>query len=78
MGNRLLECRAAKRLVACLPPPFDGEIVETGPGEMMGDRLRLAPGFDQRLSSAPMQRLATAPEQTVVSCVLDQRVLEAI
>jgi len=32
----------------------------------------------QRLSRAPMQGLSAALEQTVVSCVLDQRVLEAI
>ena len=41
MGDRLLEGRAAQRLVARLAPPFDGEIVEPGLGEMMGDRLGL-------------------------------------
>ena len=45
---------------------------------MMGDRLRLALGFDQRLSSAPMQRLAAALEQAVVGRILDQCMLEAI
>ena len=42
MGDRLLEGGAAQRLVAGLAPPFDGEIVEAGLGEMMGDR-RLIP-----------------------------------
>ena len=38
MGDRLLEGRAAQRLVARLAPPFDRQIVETGLGEMMGDQ----------------------------------------
>ena len=79
MGDRLLEGRAAQRLVARLAPPFDGEIVETGLGEMMGDRLGLgARAFAQSLGRAAMQRLAAALEQAVVGRVLDQRVLEAI
>ena len=41
MGDRLLERRAAQRLVARLAPPFDGEVVEAGLGEMMGDRFGL-------------------------------------
>ena len=41
MGNRLLERRTAQRLVSGLAPPFDGEIVEAGLGEMMGYRLGL-------------------------------------
>ena len=79
MGDRLLEGRAAQRLVARLAPPFDGEIVETGLGEMMGDRLGLgACASTQHLGGAAMQRLAAALEQAVVGRVLDQRVLEAI
>ena len=34
-----------KSLVARLAPPFDGEIVETGLGEMMGDRFGLGVRF---------------------------------
>ena len=50
MGDRLLEGRAAQSLVARLAPPFDGEIVEAGFGEMMGDRLGLGRfGFDAAL-----------------------------
>jgi hypothetical protein len=45
MGDRLLEGRAAERLVARLAPPFDGEIVEAGLGEMMGDRGVLGIGI---------------------------------
>ena len=54
MGDRLLEGRAAQRLVARLAPPFDREIVEAGLSEMMRDRLRLgrcALGF-ARISAA--------------------------
>ena len=39
MGDRLLEGRAAQRLVAGLAPPFDRKIVEAGLREMMGDRF---------------------------------------
>ena len=80
MGDRLLEGRAAQRLVARLAPPFDGEIVETGLGEMMGDRFGLGAArlVAQHLGRAAMQRLAAALEQALVGRVLDQRVLEAI
>ena len=82
MGDRLLEGRAAKGLVARLAPPFDREIVEAGLGEMMGDRLpaRLlrARAVAQDFGGAAVQRLAAALEQAVVGGVLDQRVLEAI
>ena len=60
MGDRLLEGRAAERLVARLAPPFDGEIVEPGLREMMGDRLGLGPGVAQRLGGAAVQRMAPA------------------
>ena len=78
MGDRLLEGRAAQRLVARLAPPFDGEIVEAGLGEMMGDRFGLGVGVAQRLGRAAVQRLAAALEQAVVGRVLDQRVLETV
>ena len=82
MRNRLLEGRASQGLVAGLAPPFDPEVVETGLGEMMRDKLRLggrALGLvAQDFSGAAVQRLAAAPEQALVGCVLDQRVLEAI
>ena len=78
MGDRLLEGRAAQRLVARLAPPFDGEIVEAGLGEMMRDRFGLGVRVAQRLGGAAMQRLAAALEQALVGRVLDQRVLEAI
>ena len=82
MGDRLLEGRAAQRLIARFAPPFDREIVEAGLGEMMGDDFRLgrsALGFvAQDFGGAAMQRLAMALEQALVGRVLDQRVLEAI
>ena len=82
MGDRLLEGRAAKGLVARLAPPFDREVVEAGLGEMMGDELRLGRGalglIAQDFGGAAVQRLAATLEQAVVGRVLDQRVLEAI
>ena len=82
MGDRLLEGRAAQRLVARLAPPFDREVVEAGLGEMMGDDFRLGRGalglIAQDFRGAAVQRLAAALEQAVVGRVLDQRVLEAI
>ena len=82
MGDRLLEGGAAKGLVAGLAPPFDGEIVESGFGEMVGDDFglgRRALGIvAQDFGGAAVQRLAAALEQAVVGRVLDQRVLEAI
>jgi hypothetical protein len=78
VGDRLLERRAAKGLVARLAPPFDREIIETGFGEMMGDRFGFGIRVAQRLGRAAMERLAAALEQALVGCVLDQRVLEAI
>ena len=61
-----------------LAPPFDREIVETGLGEMMGDRLGLRVRAEQCLGAAAMQRLAPALQETLVSRVADQRVLETI
>ena len=53
MGDRLLEGRAAQRLVARLAPPFDREIVEAGLSEMMRDRLGLgALALSRRISAA--------------------------
>ena len=78
MGDRLLEGRAAQRLIARLAPPFDREVVEAGLAEMMGDRFRLGVGGAQRLGRAAVKRLSSALEQALVGRVLDQRVLEAI
>ena len=82
MGDRLLERRAAQGLIAGLTPPFDGEIVKSGFGEMMGDDFRLGRGalglIAQDFGGAAVQRLPAALEQAVVGRVLDQRVLEAI
>ena len=78
MGDRLLEGRAAERVVARSSPPFDCRIVEPGLGEMMGDRLGLGVRVEQRLGRAAMQRLAPALQETLVGRVADQRVLEAI
>ena len=82
MGDRLLEGGAAKGLVAGLAPPFDGEIVESGFGEMVGDDFglgRRALGIvAQDFGGAAVQRLAAALEQALVGRVLDQRMLEAI
>lgn len=75
MGDRLLEGRAAQRLVAGLAPPFGREVVESGFAEVMGDELRLgcrALGIvAQDFRGAAMQRLASAPEQALVGRVLD-------
>ena len=57
MGDRLLEGRAAQRLVARLAPPFDGEIVQAGFGEVMGDRFGLSVGGEQRVGGAAVERL---------------------
>src|SRR5580693_2930072 len=82
MGDRLLECRAVQGLIARLAPPFDREIVEAGLSEMMGDDFRLGRRWlwlsDQDFRRAAVQRLAAALEETLVGCVLDQRVLEAV
>ena len=82
MGDRLLKGRAAQSLIARLAPPLDREVVEAGLREMMGDDFRLDGGAlrlsHQDLGGAAVQRLAAAPEQAVVSRVLNQRVFEAI
>ena len=78
MGDRLLEGRAAQRLVARSSPPFDCRIVEPGLGEMMGDRLELGVRAEQRLGGVAMQRLAPALHKTLVGRVADQRVFETI
>ena len=82
MGDRLLESRAAKGLVARFAPPFDREVVEAGLREMMGDDFRLGRGapelIAQNFGGAAVQRLAAALEQAVVGRILDQRMLEAI
>jgi hypothetical protein len=82
VGDRLLEGRPAKGLVAGLAPPFDGEVVEASLCEMTRDHSRLGHGslglIAQKLSGAAVQRLAAAPEQAVISRVLYQRVFEAI
>ena len=56
MGDRLLEGRAAQGLIARLAPPFDGEIVETGLGEMMGDRFGLGRAFGCRATTSAARR----------------------
>ena len=78
MGYRLLEGGTAERLVARLPPPFDGEIVEAGLSKMMRDRFGLSVGGDQRLGRAAVERLAVALEQALIGRVLNQRVLESV
>ena len=82
MGDRLLEGRAAKGLIAGLAPPFDREVVEASLGKMMGYDFRLEPGglwlIAKDFGGPVVQRPAAAPEQTFISRVLDQRVLEAI
>ena len=57
MRYRLLKSGAAQRLVARLAPPFNGEIVEAGFGEMMRDRL----GFCLGCRTAPRPRGDAAP-----------------
>ena len=79
VGNRLLEGGAAERLIARLAPPFDREVVEPGLCEVMRDHLRLRRrGVAQDLRCAAMQRPATAPKEAIVSCVLDQCMLETV
>jgi len=83
MGGRLLERRAAERLVAGLTPPFDRRLVEPGLGQMMGDEFRLGRRdrgelAAQGIGDLSVQDLPPAPEQGFVSRVLDQRVLEGV
>jgi len=83
VGGGLLERRAAERLVAGLAPPFDRRLVETGPGQMVGDEFRLGRGdrrelFAQDVGDLPVQELPPAPEQGFVGRVLDQRMLEGV
>ena len=79
MRDRLLEGRAAERLIARLAPPLDRLIVEAGLREMMGDRFRFRRRpFTQDFGSLRMERLTAALEQAVVGGILDQRVLEAV
>src|SRR6516162_3452428 len=82
MSDRLLKRGAVERHITGLAPPFDGEIVEAGLGEMMSDDFRLGSGalrvVAQDFGGAAMQGLAAALEQALVGRVLDQRVLEAI
>ena len=77
MGDRLLEGRAAQGLISGLAPPLDGEIVEAGLSEVMGDSLALGRrAVAQDFGGLRMERLTAALEQAVVGGVLDQRVLE--
>jgi hypothetical protein len=66
MGDRLLEGRAAQRLIARLAPPLDREIVEPGLGEMVRDRLGLGGPVvrivAQEFGGAPVQSLAAGLE----------------
>src|SRR5271166_4623082 len=78
MGDRLLEGGSPQRLVPRFAPPFDRQIVEAGLGEMMADRFGLGVRVAQRLGGAAVKRLASALEQALVGCILDQRVLETI
>ena len=78
MGDRLLEGRAAQRLVARSSPPFDCPIVEPRLGEMMGDRLGLGVRLAQRLGRAAMERLAAALEQALVGSVWISACLETV
>ena len=62
MGDRLLEGRAAERLVARLAPPFDREFVEAGLCEMMGDdfgrRRRAFGSVPEDFARSAVERLA--------------------
>jgi hypothetical protein len=82
LGDRLLEGRAAERLIACLAPPFDRKVVQPRLRQMMRDDFRLRRGalwnIAQNFGRTAVQHLAAALEQAVVGRVLDQRVLEAI
>ena len=82
MGDCLLERQATQRLIARLAPPFNGEVVQPGLGEMMGDDFGLSCGAlrltAQEFGGSEVQRLAAALEQAVVGGVLDQRVLETV
>jgi hypothetical protein len=65
MGDRLLESRAAERLVAGLAPPFDRRVGETGLCKVISERFRLAPRcvgetVAQNLGDAAVQHLTPA------------------
>jgi len=76
MGDRLLEGGPAQRLVARPAPPFDGDIVETGLGEMMGDRFGLGVRVAQRLGRPAVQRLPATLEKAVVGRILEDACLQ--
>ena len=61
-----------------LPHELDRQIVETGLGEMMGDRFGLGLGGEQRVGRVAVQRQAAALEKALVGRVLNQRVLETV
>jgi hypothetical protein len=83
MRDRFLEGGAAQRLVASLTPPFNGGIGQAGLSKVMrkhfGLRRRLVgEAVAQSLSDAAMQDLAPALQEILVSCVLNERMLEAV
>src|SRR5580704_4689991 len=79
MSDRFLERRTAQGLVAGLAPPFNRQVVEARLGEMMRDGLGFGRCvFAQTFGCPGMQPLAATLEQTLVGCILDQRMLEAI
>ena len=78
-----LKAGAAKRLaVARLAPPFDGDVVKAGLGEMVRDEFRFGCCglglVEKDFGGAAVQYLPAALEQAVVGRVLDQAMFEAI
>src|SRR6516164_954543 len=78
MRDCLFEGRAAQSRLARLAPPIDCMLVKTGFGEVVRDRLWLALARCKRLRRAPVQCLSTALQQTLVGCILDERVLKTV
>ena len=83
MGDSLLEGGAVQGLVAGHAPPFDCGIDQARSREMMSQhfwfsRRLVGEAAPQSLSDAAMQDLATALQKILVSCVLNERMLESI
>ena len=83
MCDRFLESGTAQSLIAGLTPPFDCGLGHAGLGEVVRQYFRLGGGdggelIAQSLRYAPMQGLAAALEQILVSCILNERVLKPI
>ena len=80
---RFRERRALQRALPRLAPPFDRRFGESSLREMMRQQFRLGccPGREavaQRFGNMAVQDLPSALEEVLISCVLDEGVLETV